>query len=214
MTGSGQARGDSSSKGTERHLALFDFDGTITSRDSLFDFIRSTFGMARLIVGLSKLAPRLILALAGVRPRWQGKEAVLAYFFGGWETSEFASVAERYARERIPRLIRKDAARCIEWHRREGHRLVVVSASPEAWIRPWCEAQGMEAIATRLEEREGRLTGRIAGRNCQGEEKVRRVREIIDLDSYTRIYAYGNSRGDMPMLSLAHERYLNWKRII
>ena len=91
--------------------------------------------------------------------------------------------------------------------------MVVVSASPETWIRPWCEAQGMEAIATRLEEREDRLTGKIAGRNCQGEEKVRRVREIIDLDSYTRIYAYGNSSGDMPMLSLAHERYLNWKRI-
>jgi len=213
MTGSGQARGASSSKSTERHLALFDFDGTITSRDSLFDFILSTFGTTQLIVGLAMRAPHLVLALAGVRPRWQGKEAVLVYFFGGWETSEFASIAERYARERIPQLVYEEAARRIEWHRREGHRMVVVSASPEAWIRPWCETQGMEAIATRLEEREGRLTGRIAGRNCQGEEKVRRVKEIIDLDLYARIYAYGNSRGDMPMLSLAHERYLNWKRI-
>ena len=97
----------------------------------------------------------------------------------------------------------------VRWHQECGHRVVVVTASFRYWIEPWCAARGIELIATKLQEQQGVLTGRFDGINCNGAEKVRRVRAAYDLGVYSRIWAYGNSRGDRPMLTLeciAHVR--------
>lgn len=194
-------------------LALFDFDGTITQRDSLFDFLAFSFGFRRCVIGAFVLAPMMVAYLLRRIPSWRAKESVFRRFFKGWDLVKFRKAAATYSKERIPCIVREEALRQIEWHRVRGNRMVVVSASPEDWLRPWCEGQNIEVIATRLEVHEGRLTGRIEGRNCQGIEKVRRIKEVIDLDKYERVYAYGDSRGDAEMLDLANERYYRWKRV-
>ncbi len=195
------------------HLALFDFDGTITDRDSLLDFLIYVFGRARCVMGALALGPMMGLYLLGVIPNWRAKEAVFGHFMRGWDVDGFREACENYSRMRLPAIIRPIALEKLAWHRSEGHRMIVVSASVEEWFRGWCGRNGMEVIGTRLEAREGRLTGRIDGSNCNGSEKVRRIRDSVDLDCFERIYAYGNSGGDTEMLTLADERYYNWSRI-
>lgn len=108
--------------------------------------------------------------------------------------------------------MKNDAIDTIERHKKEGTHVIVVSASAEDWIYPWCEQSNITCVATRLEVREGKLTGRIAGKNCNGIEKVTRLREAIDLSQYKTIYVYGDSKGDLPMLGLAtHPNYRTFK---
>ena len=84
-----------------------------------------------------------------------------------------------------------------------GVEVVIVSASAENWLRNWCLTQGVSILATRLQDNNGRITGKIEGQNCHGEEKVHRVHEAYDLSEYAKIYCYGDTKGDKPLLGLA-----------
>lgn len=196
------------------HLALFDFDGTITRRDSFFDFLLYTYGAARCALGLVLLGPMMARYLLKLVPNWKAKEAVFRYFLRGMTVEGLERAGDRYSRERLDAIIRNEARERIAWHRERGHRIIVVSASVDVWMREWCGRYGMDIIGTRLESERGRLTGRILGANCQGAEKARRIREALNPEDFEHIYAYGNSRGDAEMLSLAHERYYNWVRVV
>lgn len=84
------------------------------------------------------------------------------------------------------------------------HVAAVVSASPELYVKPFCEALGLECIATRFEyDSAGFFTGRLLGENCNGEEKVVRVRERFGDPEAYRIEVYGDSAGDYPLLGMA-----------
>lgn len=194
-------------------LALFDFDGTITDRDTLFDFLVFTYGVRACVRGAVLLLPFLALYVMGIMPNWRAKERIFRHFFRGRSVEDVEEEGERYSARRLPRIVRSQALEKIGWHRVRGHRIAVVTASAEVWLGPWCRQNGMEVIATRLESQEGRYTGRMAGANCQGPEKVRRIRERLDLDEFDFIYAYGNSRGDAEMLALADERYYKWASV-
>jgi phosphoserine phosphatase len=62
-------------------------------------------------------------------------------------------------------------------------------------------------IGTKLEVKDGILTGQLATKNCYGSEKVRRIREIYNIDECEHIYAYGDSRGDKELLDFADESF-------
>ena len=100
-------------------------------------------------------------------------------------------------------MIRPEALMEIRKLKKDGTEVVIVSASAGNWIRKWSDSYGLELISTSLEIKNGLITGRIEGRNCHGEEKVRRIRERWNLDDFDEVYAYGDSEGDKPMLALA-----------
>ncbi len=185
-------------------LALFDFDGTITRRDTLFDFIRFYRGKGTLYRGLVQLSPVLLAFKLGFIANWVAKERVLTHFFGGEPQAEFRRRAAEYDRQRLPQIIRPSALREINELKGKKATIYVVSASAEDWIRPWCESLGIHLIATRLETQRQKITGKIVGKNCYGSEKVRRIKEEIDLEHYPTIYAYGDSPGDHELLAVAH----------
>ncbi len=83
----------------------------------------------------------------------------------------------------------------------------MVSGAFLEYLQPWCDTHDLELIASSLERRAGRLTGRYAGTQCVLEEKIRRVRERCDLAAYERVHAYGDTPEDEPMLELADERH-------
>ncbi|MDX1956231.1 MAG: haloacid dehalogenase-like hydrolase, partial [Chitinophagaceae bacterium] len=63
-------------------------------------------------------------------------------------------------------------------------------------------------ISSLLSEEGQRITGKLEGKNCNGEQKVVRIKEQFNLDEYKEIFAYGDSKGDRPMLQLAtHPSY-------
>lgn len=190
-----------------RELALFDFDGTLSHRDSLLDFLYYSVGGPALLRGGLALSPTLIGHALGRVANQPAKERVLGHFLAGRTRAELEQWGGRYALERLPAILRPRALARLEWHRRAGHTIAVVTASVDVWLRPWVDALGLELLASALEYVEGRATGRLAGANCHGEEKVRRIREQFDLDRFNRIHAYGDTGGDRPMLALADEAH-------
>jgi HAD superfamily hydrolase (TIGR01490 family) len=104
-------------------------------------------------------------------------------------------------------LLRPGAVDKLKWHQQQGHEVVIVSASPTHWLKPWCDIHGFTCISTELEIVDHKITGKINGLNCHGEEKVRRIREKYLLSSFDAIYAYGDTEGDKPMLAIAGFSY-------
>ncbi len=189
------------------NLALFDFDGTLTERDSFAAFIRFAVGSRAFAEGLLRLSPVFLGYSMGVVSNNILKERVVDYFFGGWEYERFFSLAVEFGKVKLPRMLRRDAMKRIVWHLGRGDKVVVVSASLRCYLEGWCRAFGFDLIATRLEVDSGVITGRLKGNNCYGEEKAKKIRNRYNLSEYEKIYAYGNTRGDIPMLKLAHESY-------
>jgi phosphatidylglycerophosphatase C len=185
-----------------RRIAFFDFDGTITTRDTLLEFIRYSRGTTRFWLGFAINSPWLLAYKLKMIGNQAAKERILRFFFGGRPLEDFQRDCDHFTRELLPSLIRSKALTEIERLQQTGATVVIVSASPEHWIRAWAESRDIQLLATRLGVRKDRLTGRIEGKNCHGAEKVRRIREAYTLADYTEVYAYGDTGGDKPMLAL------------
>ncbi len=189
-------------------LALFDLDGTLTRRDTLSDLLVRHFGLRRCLAAGMPLTPWLVGVPSGLISRDAAKVRVLKAFFGGMSEAEFLAIGEHYAHHHLESLLRPQARSRLHWHIREGHRVIVISASVSDWIRPWAERLGIELLASELARDNGRITGELAGENCRGEEKVRRLCSLLDPAEYQPIYAYGDTDGDTAMLALAdHPTY-------
>ncbi len=188
-------------------LALFDFDGTITTKDSLAEFICFAVGKPRYYLGLVLKSPMLIAYTLKLIPNHIAKEKLISHFFKGWHADTFKQIAQKYSLEMIDSIVREKALEKILWHQQQGHTVVVVSASMELWLQAWCEQKKLTLLGTQIEIVDERLTGRFASNNCYGEEKARRVREAYDMASYDFVYAYGDSSGDTQLLALADEAH-------
>jgi HAD superfamily hydrolase (TIGR01490 family) len=188
-------------------LALFDFDGTITKSDSLIKFIRFVVGDVKFFFGLIVLSPILVAFKIKLVPNYKAKEIMITWFFKGMSHETFLKVSSDYSLNEINRILRPKALKRIDWHKRQGHKVIVVSASSEFWLLPWCEDNGLDLIATKIEVKNGCITGKFIGENCYGEEKVNRLKEKFNFEEVKYIYGYGDSRGDKEMLSLANESY-------
>jgi len=188
-------------------MALFDFDGTITTEDSLIKFIRFVMGDAKTIKGILYLSPMLIAYKLKLIPNDQAKQSMLSYFFKGMNEEKFLNLAKEYSLKKIETILRPKAMEKIAWHKKQEHKIVIVSASIECWLKPWCDKNHFNLIATKLEKKEGIITGKLLTKNCYGIEKVNRVKENYNLTDYNYIYAYGDSSGDAEMLELANEKF-------
>jgi phosphatidylglycerophosphatase C len=185
------------------NLALFDFDGTISTRDSYLLFTRF-LNRKRYLLGCLVLAPRIIGYLAGLYPNYSLKEDFLRYYYRGKTTDEIKETAGRFCMQEIPAIVRPKAMERIRRHQDQGDTVVVVSACPRLILEPWCREIKVDIVATELEtDAESRITGKIAGKNCWGQEKVSRIQTGYSLKEYDGIFAYGDSKGDLPMLELA-----------
>ncbi len=188
-------------------IAFFDFDGTITTKDTLLEFIKFSKGRLRFYIGFAINSPWLIAFKLKLIANQTAKERILSWFFRGCDLTAFQKKCDQFATQILPGLIRPKAMEEIELLRQKNATIVIVSASPENWIRPWTGPNSVKLIATRLVTKQDTLTGRIFEHNCHGAEKVRRIKEACQLSEYTYIYAYGDSSGDRPMLQLAHSAF-------
>lgn len=190
-----------------KKIAFFDFDGTITSKDTLFELIKYRKGKARFYAGIFINAPVLAALKLKLVSNQFAKEKVLQYFFKGAELSSFQKACDKFTTEKLPAIMRPGAIAGIKKLQDLGFEIVIVSASAENWIKKWSDKMGVRLIATQLETVNKQLTGKIKGRNCNGEEKALRIRSVYDLSQYDEIYAYGDSSGDKAMLRLATKAF-------
>ena len=188
-------------------IAFFDFDGTITSKDTLAEIIKFSKGQLAYYSGLLILSPVLIAYKLGILSNHRAKEMMIRFFFKGMPLNEFDSLCKEFTRTKLPALLRKQALTEIRKHLQNNTKVVIVSASPVNWLSPWCKQYNIDCIATNLEIKDKKLTGKILGRNCSGKEKVNCISAKYDLKSYSNIYAYGDTPGDLPMLGLSTHKF-------
>ncbi len=189
-------------------IAFFDFDGTITEKDSLLEFIRYCKGDTAFYMGFLLHSPMLIAYKLKIISNHRAKEIMLNYFFGKMNIKEFDAYCVQFNEEVMPSLLRPKALNEINKLKEKGAEIVVVSASPEYWIEKWCRSMNIKCIATRLLiTSDNKISGKIEGLNCYGKEKVRRIHEDYDLNTFSDVYCYGDTPGDKYMLSLGTYKF-------
>ncbi len=189
-------------------VAAFDFDGTLTSGGSVWQFLSAVRGRRRVVAAGASLVVKLAAAaLFGGRYSDEAKEALFRRTLAGIPAGELAATAEEFGLAHYRRRGRADVRERLEWHRAQGHLLLIVSASPEAYVAAVGRELGVDTVvATRLAVGpDGRLTGAYEGRNCRGHEKIARVRHFIEDTTgggalSPVLWAYGNSKGDRQLL--------------
>lgn len=194
-------------------LALFDFDGTITTSDTWTPFMRLSVRPARIIAGQVLLAPVLVGHRLGMISSSAGRRAAVRIGFKGENAAAIRRLGVQYAATVLPGKVRPAALERIAWHQARGDQIVIVSASLDVYLLPWCASRGLDCVCTVLEERGGKLTGRYLRGDCTAAEKVRRLRERYELGRYATVYAYGDSGEDREMLELAQRKYYRWEEI-
>lgn len=192
-----------------RRIAAFDFDGTLTRRDTLIGFLVQACGRRRVAGAVTAVATQAAAARArpsppGAHHRDTTKEQLLARLFAGDQAERVTEEGRRYAAT-LPRRLRPEAQQRVDWHRREGHELVIVSASLLAYLEPFAATHGFDhVIGVGLEVGDdGRLTGCLTGPNVRGPEKALRLQAWLDGIEPDRLWAYGNSRGDHELMALS-----------
>ena len=185
-----------------KRIAFFDFDGTITSKDTLLEIIKYKHGSLKFYLGFLFSSPWVVAYKLRIISNQRAKERVMKLFFGKMLLPDFQEFCSEFSLNVIPSLIRPKALEEIQQLKDAGAEIVIVSASAENWIRDWCNQMQLKLVATHLMVKDNRVTGKINGKNCYGEEKVRRIKADFDLSQFNEIYCYGDSSGDKPMLSL------------
>ncbi len=192
----------------KKKIVVFDFDGTLTTRDTLLMFLHFVFGTKHFMAGILLFAPLIILMKLKLYDNSKCKEHLFSWFFKGMRHDTFVEYGRRFA-SRIKAVARQNTTKALAKHRTNGDTIFIISASIREWVAPYCESLGVTAVlSTEAEvDANGCLTGRFSTPNCYGEEKVRRLLAVEpDRDSY-HLTAYGDSSGDAEMFALADEHY-------
>ncbi len=191
----------------KKDIAFFDFDGTITTKDTMLEFLRFLVGKLKYNCYMLILTPVFFALKVKLISNHQAKEIMLSFFIGGRKLEEIQISGNTFCKNILPALIRSKALETIKLHQSKQVEVVIVSASAEYWLKNWCDEYGLILIATRLSIENGKLTGKISGQNCYGFEKVERIKSSFKLDNYENIFCYGDTKGDLPMLSLATKSF-------
>ena len=197
----------------QKSIAFFDFDGTITKKDTMLELARYCAGNLAYTLGMAAIFPWLVSMKLGLITRTHGKEKFLSHFFGKMSHQQFNDNCLQFIENKMPGLIRKEAMNSIQTHLSNQTTVVVVSASAENWVAPWCTKNNLQFICTRLEVKDNLITGKLLSDNCNGNEKVSRIKQLFNLADYKSIYCYGDTSGDKLMLDLAtHPFYKSFKK--
>ena len=188
-----------------KQLFAFDFDGTLTTRDTLIAFIRYACGTPRFLLGFLLHAPLLVLMKLRLYSNGKAKQRLFSWFFRGMPIETFDALCQSFASTHR-HLLRPETVRLLQQALSEGSEVLVVSASIDNWVQPFFPT--VTVLGTQIEVIDGRLTGRFLTPNCYGQEKVRRIVALHPDRSAYRLTAYGDSRGDRELLAFADEAHL------
>lgn len=195
----------------KKYLVLFDFDGTLSDRDSLIDFFIFTHGVSRFFWNILLSLPVILIWKLGILDVEKGKLHVINRFYKNWTRIKLNQKATAYLHERLPKILRNGAIDLIKSYQTEGNTIVIVSANIDIHLRAFCEYYNLDLICTELQFENDIYIGRFATKDCNRQEKVVRVRKSYNKSNYQKTIAFGNSKGDKAMLDWAdegHYRYL------
>lgn len=190
-------------------LVLFDFDGTLTKRDTFPQFVFFTRGYFKGLLGFLLFSPYIFLFLTKLMDGAKLKEMLVAFYFKGEKEATLYEKGKTF----IEKLNREDGfnqntLKKLESYKAQNHSICIVSASLDVWIKPFCEKYDIEYLCTELEYVNGFSIGKLKTPNCNRKEKAVRIKRKYNLSDYSEIIAFGNSSGDKAMFELATQSNL------
>ena len=191
----------------KKRIYAFDFDGTVTTCDSLIAIIRYISGNGKLLLWIASHIHLLLLMKAGLYSNHTLKLRLFRHIFGGMSEIQLKEKAEEFAKA-YNNIIRPEAKPIIKKAIAQGHIVCIISASPSIWVRPFFkDCPGVEFLCTELETANGIITGNFVGNNCYGQEKVNRLLAVHPNREEYELIAFGDSKGDRELLALADEKH-------
>lgn len=184
-------------------LALFDFDGTLYKKDSLLEFTKFAKRNFAFYKGIFLLSPYLVGYKLGFLNNEKVKIKFITYFFKDLEIEKFKSLGIAFSLQKIQQDVNTNTFNIFKNHIESNHQVLIVTASFPEWIEPWSNQYKVKVIGTKAEVINNKITGKFSSKNCFGEEKVNRIKELINLNEYDQIFVYGSGKGDEQMLTLA-----------
>jgi phosphatidylglycerophosphatase C len=196
-------------------VAAFDFDGTLTWRDTLLPFLRRLLGLPTLLWVLFICSPWLAGYALRLVSNHRAKAVLLKAALADRPVAEVERCARAFVQNDLPQQWRPWGLQQLVQHQQAGHRCVLVTASTSLYMHLVGASLGVDAVlCTEMEVVDGRYTGRLATANCHGEEKVRRLQAWLAAEYGTAqpvLHAYGDTKGDLPMLQLAQQAWYREK---
>ena len=191
-------------------LVVFDFDGTITQKDTLIEFIKFTKGKKQFYGGFLLFSPLLIAMKLRLLPNWKVKQRLFSYFYKGVPIEIFDKWGVEFSTT-IDKILRYKTMETLKLHKENSDKIIIISASIENWIKPWADKTGIDIVlSTQIEvDSKNRITGKFLTKNCYGQEKVNRFLEIFPNRNDYKLIAYGDSRGDRELINFADKEYYN-----
>lgn len=183
-------------------LVLVDFDKTLYKKDSLIEFTKFYKGKYLFFIGLISLFPSLFKWKLGLISSEITKQKFITYFFKDEDYDMFVEKGKEFSNRNISKNLNPSIWKKIKNHQENNAEIYIVTASFSEWIIDWSNKNSIQIISTKLEVINNKITGNFLSKNCNGIEKVNRIKEKIELENYEKIYVYGSGKGDLEMLQL------------
>lgn len=198
-------------------VAAFDFDGTLTQHDTLLPFLRRLLGLPTLLWVLFVCSPWLVGYVLRFISNHRAKAVLLQAALTGRSVTEVARCAQAFVHDDLPLQWRPWGLQQLLQHQQAGHRCVLVTASTSPYMHLVGQSLGVDTVlCTEMEVANGCYTGRMTTANCHGEEKARRLKAWLGAeypDGSPELHAYGDTKGDLPMLELASTAWYREKAL-
>lgn len=201
-----------------KKLAIFDIDYTITKKETLMELFKYVVKKDKRNI---RFLPRAIFSglmySVKIYDEKKVKETFLK-FIENIHEKDLAELVKKFYDEKLQTILYEDALTMMKKLKSEGYDIYLISASPEFYINEFYKIKEVDKIiGTKFTFKEGIFTRKMEGENCKGQEKVRRLMEVIKDEKievdFKESYMFSDSLSDKPLLDLVGKPYLiNYKK--
>ena len=192
-----------------KKLYFFDFDGTLTYKDTMFLYLKF-YNSAKFNFQFLKHIPLFILLKLKLASAEKVKKSFISSILKGQSKTKIEEKSQQFFEKYYPEIIRENAIEFIRNIDREHTESYLVTASLDIWVKPFAEKFKMNLLATRAEFKNDIFTGNFVGNNCNGGEKVHRIKEALQGKKFDKTIAFGDTSGDKEMLEWANESHFEF----
>lgn len=187
-----------------KKLYCFDFDGTLTYKDTMFLYLKF-YDSTKFRIQFLRHVPLFILLKLKLADTEKVKKSFIGSILKGQTEEKIKSKSKQFFEHHYPKIVRENALDFIKNIDRTHTQSLLVTASLDIWVKPFADELKMELVSTRAEFKNGVFTGNFIGKNCNGKEKLERIKKEISNSKYDKIIAFGDTSGDRQMLKWANE---------
>lgn len=192
-----------------KKLYCFDFDGTLTKEDTMFLFLKF-YNPTKYYVVFAKHIPLFLFLKLGLLDAEKVKRSFISGILKGEKRQKIEEKSQKFFTESYPEIFRENALDFIAKIDHSKTKSLIVTASLDIWTKPFAEQFQMELVATKAHFENDVFTGKFVGKNCNGEEKVNRIKQEISDEHFDKTIAFGDTKNDQPMLHWANESHFRF----